>query len=156
MSRLDSKVKKIILPITTLGYQSIYYHSIDKRVNESIVIIPITEAEEKSLDSGELRVDKGNQRFTITKSELICYGEIDLSTNSDDYKVIENMKWLDSLGFQGLCIPSDYDYNEHACYSPTGRLRYYETWNPAVAAQYRHGCLGKPKRCCIFKQRSYG
>ena len=143
------------MPVTTLGYQSICYHFIDKRECESIVMIPITESEEKQLDDGFLQTKKGDQQFTIDRKDIICYGEIDFHTNSDDYSTIENMKWLDYLGFQGLCLPSDYNYEEHACYPPNNRLRYYETFNPAVVAQYKHAYLGKPKRCCIFKQKTY-
>ena len=65
---------------------------------------------------------------------------------------IANMNWLDHLGLQGVTVPSDYDYEEHCCYPPGKYIRFYDTTNPAVVARYAHACLGKPKRCCIFRQ----
>lgn len=143
------------MPITTTGYHLICYHSINKHEQELIFMIPITENEENKLDSGHLSVFLEGKLYTITSSEIICYGKIDLNTNSDDYHTIENMKWLDYLQALGIPVPSDYNYKEHACYPPTRKLRYYDTTNPAVVAQYVHGRLGKPERCCIFKHKRY-
>ena len=81
--------------ITPIGYQVISSHFINKLEKELIVIIPITEQEEHRLDNGFLKVRKGNVEFNIYANQIICYGEIDLSTNSDDFNVIENMNFLD-------------------------------------------------------------
>ena len=143
------------MPITNLGYQMICYHSISKLEREIIIMIPITEKEEKELDSGFLQTNRDNQTFNIHSNEIICYGEIDFHTSSDDYRVIENMKWLDHLYVKGLAVPSDYDYEEHVCYPPGRKLRYTETFNPAVVAQYIHARLNKPERVCIFKEKQY-
>ena len=146
-----------MMPITNLGYQLIYFHSISRTEGESIFMIPITEKEEKALDKGYLRkVINDNDVFEIESNQIIAYGEIDFTTNSDDYNSIEMMNWLESLGTKGLCVPSDYDYEEHCCYTPLKKVRYYETFNPAIIAQYKHAVLGKPQRCCIFKKRIYG
>lgn len=139
--------------ITPIGYQVISSHFINKLEKELIVIIPITEQEEHRLDNGFLKVKKGNVEFNIYANQIICYGEIDLSTNSDDFNVIENMNFLDHLTGIGICVPSRYNYEEHCAYSPNRKPLYYDTVNPAIVTQYKHGILGKPKRCCIFKER---
>jgi len=141
------------MPTTNLDYQLICSHSINKFEKELIVIIPITEKEEKQLDKGFLQTTRDNQTFNIHSNEIICYGEIDFNTGSEDYDVIEDMKWLDHLEAKGICIPSDYNYTNHTCYPPGRKVRWTETFNPAVLAQYIHARLGKPERCCIFKEK---
>ncbi len=143
------------MPTTDLSYQVICSHSTSRIKKELIVIIPITEKEEKQLDKGFLQTTRDDQTFNIHSNDIVCYGDIDFSTGSDDYNAIERMKWLDYLGVKGICVPSDYDYETHCCYSPERFARYTETFNPAVLAQYIHGRLGKPQRCCIFKEHIY-
>ena len=144
------------MPLTDLTYQVMCSHSINKVEKELVIIIPITEKEEEHLDKGSLRTVKSGITFNIESSDIICYGQIDFSNKSDDYAILEEMRWLDYLGAKGLCIPSDYNYNEHCCYSPISRCRYTETFNPAKVSQYFHARLNKPQRCCIFKERRYG
>lgn len=123
-------------------------------------MIPITEKEELALDNGFLQTVRNGFTFNINNnkkySDIIAYGEIDLHNGSDDFEVIQNMNFLDHLGALGICIPSDFNYDENCCYSPIKHYRYYDTTNPAKVAQYYHARLGKPKRCCIFKERIYG
>lgn len=144
------------MPMTDLNYQVICSRSISKTEKEVIIIISITEEEEKALDNGFLKTTKGGQTFTIHGYEVICYGEIDFDTNSEDYLVIEDMNWLNYLDVKGIYIPADYNYDEHCCYPPERRVRYTETFNPAVLTQYLYAKLGKPKRCCIFKEKRNG
>lgn len=144
------------MPLTDLKYQVICSRSISKIESEFIIMIPISEKEETALDKGFLVTKRDGFMFTIDKSNVICYGEIDFNDSSDDFKVIQGMNWLDHLGSLGLCVPSDYVYEEHCCYSPIKSCRYYDTTNPAVVAQYIHAKLGKPQRCCIFKERRNG
>lgn len=119
-------------------------------------MIPISEYEEHNLDRGGLHAIRDNQEFFILSKNVICYGEIDFSNSSEDMDTIANMNWLDHLILQGITVPSDYNYEEHCCYSPTNKYRYYDTTNPAVIAQYMHARLGKPQRCCIFKEKRNG
>ena len=119
---------------------------------ESIIMISISEEEEQKLDKGCLYVKKGNKAFYILPKNIICYGEIDFSDFSEDLNTISNMKWLDHLTLRGVTIPANYDYNEHCAYSNTKFVKYYDSTNPAVVSKYVHGCLGKPKRCCIFRE----
>lgn len=144
------------MPLTDLTYQVICSHSISKVETELVIMIPISEQEELAIDKGLLITTRNGFKFAIDKSTVICYGEIDFHDNSDDFDVIQGMNWLDHLGALGICVPSDYNYEEHCCYSPNKSYRYYDTTNPAVVAQYMHARLGKPQRCCIFKEKRNG
>lgn len=138
---------------TRTDYYVITSRSFSSANKELIVMIPISEEEETKLDKGHLCCERGNIKFDIYASDIICYGEIDFSNNSDDLKVISTMNWLDHLSLHGICVPSDYNYEEHCCYSPIKTFRYYDTMNPAIVARYVHAYLGKPQRCCLFRER---
>lgn len=144
------------MPIISTGYTMICHRSITKTDTQCIYMIDISEEDELKLDKGLLIKEVKDKVFSIPSSDVICYGEIDFRTNSDDYLAISCMNWLDYLGVFGIPVPSDYDYDEHCCNSPLNVYRWYDTTNPAIVSQYIHGCLGKPKRCCIFKERQYG
>ena len=123
-----------------------------KASKELIIMASITEEQEKQLDNGSLTLVTRNKRtFIIDASNKPVYGTIDFSTNSDDYIRLEEMDWLNYLTFGGIAVPSDYDYKTHTCHSPINTYRYYDTVNPAILAQYKHACIGKPERVCIFK-----
>lgn len=134
-------------------YQVICSHSLTKAESESIIMISITEDEEVALDKGLLKTVKNGIEFDILSNRVICYGEIDFHNGSDDYYVIEGMSWLNHLIERGICVPANYNYDEHCCYSPINKAKWYDTTNPAIVAQYTHGKLGKPKRCCIFREK---
>ena len=119
-------------------------------------MIPITDKEEQELDKGVLHTVKSEFVFNIESRNVICYGEINFHDNSEDFNVIENMNWLSWVCGLGVCVPSDYNYEEHCCYSPMKHYRYYDTSNPAIVAQYFHARLGKTERVCIFKEKRYG
>lgn len=144
------------MPITNMEYQILCSRSTNNKERELIIMIPISDKEELALDNGLLVTHKSDVTFNIDKHNIIAYGEIDFSDNSDDFNVIQGMRWLDHLDGLGIIVPSEYNYEEHCCYSPIKSYRYYDTTNPAVVAQYFHGILGKPKRCCIFKEKRYG
>ena len=148
------------MPITDLDYQVICSHSITKLEKELIIITPISEKEEAKLDSlssdNSIIITRGNQNYTIENKNVIAYGQIDFHQGSDDFNALENMTWLNHLITRGVCIPSDYNYDEHACYTPTNMYRYYDSFNPAYVSQYYHARLGKPERCLIFKEKRYG
>ena len=70
--------------------------------------------------------------------------------------LIQKYPWILPRNRWNGKVPSDYNYEEHCCYSPIRSYRYYDTTNPAVVAQYMHARLGKPQRCCIFKEKRNG
>lgn len=137
------------MPLTPLTYQVICSHSLTNNEDEQIIIIPISEKEEAELDEGALHTKRDNFSFDIEGSNIICYGEIDFHSNSEDFKVLQN------ITIQGLkaYVPADYNYDEHCCYSPRKSYRYHDTFDFAKLAQYFHARLNKPQRCCIFKER---
>ena len=76
------------MPLTDLHYQVICSRSISKVETELIIMIPISEKEEAALDKGLLVTKRDGFQFTIDKSTVICYGEIDFHDSSDDFNVI--------------------------------------------------------------------
>lgn len=132
--------------------QTMHSHFINKNVIEHIVIIPITEKQEQKLDAGMAYITINNENKVIYSSDVVCYGEIDFSTGSDDFLTIKGMNWLDDLVTHGAYIPANFNYENNNCDAP---YRLEETFNPAKVAQYYHAKLGKPERCCIFKLKGY-
>lgn len=137
------------MPITTIGYQVIC--PISTRKEGSIIMIPITEKEENELDSGFLNCIKGECNFIVNANNIIAYGAIDFDDSSDDMVYLEDLNILEYMCATGICIPADYSYREHCCYSPFKRYRYYDTTNPGKVLQYKHAVLNKPERVAIFK-----
>ena len=71
--------------------------SINRNANkELIIMIPITEDDEKQLDKGSLHIIKGDQEFVILPDKIICYGKIDFSNNSEDLDTISNIFLISS------------------------------------------------------------
>lgn len=148
------------MPITDLDYQVICSHSINKIERELVIITPISEKEEAELDKlssdNFVVITRSNQDYTIEIRNVIAYGQIDFHQSSDDFNTLENMTWLNHMINRGVCIPADYNYDEHCCYSPISSYRYYDSTNPAYVSQYYHARLGKPERCLIFKEKRHG
>ena len=112
----------------------------------------ITEEEENKLDNSEnIVIDRGDISFDIKPNNVYCYGSVDFSTDSSDYNIIDDFDFLKHLTDTGVKIPSDYNYKEHACYSPLSRCRWTETWSPAELAQIAYSYIGKPERIVLFK-----
>jgi len=135
------------------------YHllSSHKEPNRKTVLLYMTyisKEEEKLLDANkQLDVIRGNQNFSINLNNTYCYGQVDFNTGSDDMYDIEDFDFLDYLtGFSGIHIRNGYNYKEHTCTSTERRCGWTETWNPAIVAQFAHGCLGKPERIVLFRK----
>ena len=129
------------------------YRDINKR-KVMIYMTYITEEDENILDNNkELNIVRDDLKFKINLNNTYCYGEVDFTNDSDDMYNIENFNFLDYLtGFSGIPIRNGYDYDNHECTSVEQRCGWTETWNPAVLAQFAHGCLGKPDRIVLFRQ----
>ena len=122
------------------------------RISHKVIITGITEGEELLLDDGHaITITRGDMIFVIEPKDIVAYGIIDFSTNSEDYETIEEFRYLDHLGLFGVSIPANYHYDEHCAYSDTNRYKTFDTTNPARLAQYAHGFIGKPERSLIFK-----
>lgn len=117
-----------------------------------INITRLTEREELRIKDGQdIYIVRDGIKYKIKQSSIICFGTIDLSTDSDDYYDIEDLDLL-AAATEPFHMPSPYDYKTHATVlSDTGRsYRYTETYNGAQVAQYLHACIGKPERILIF------
>lgn len=119
-------------------------------------MIPITKDEEHQLDCGSFDYSSGNFNILIDRTCKPIYGKIDFHTDSDDWYILETMDWLNHLCGMGVSVPSNYNYEEHCCYSNNKKIMTYDTTNPAVVAQYKHALLGKPERVCIFRYKING
>lgn len=116
----------------------------------AIVMIPITaEAEQKLDERKSFGIECGDRIFVIGPSNVKYYGEIDFNRGSDDYAVLEDSHLFFPMPFQGACVPANYDYEKHCCYSDIKKPRWFDTVNAALVCQYAHGVLNKPKRVAI-------
>lgn len=153
MSNYDLKTKQYVikLPIRE-DYYSLVSKKNTSKQNESVVMTYITEAEENAIDKGKtITLKRGNLSFTVNPTNIYCYGEIDFSNDSEDMNVISTFTWLDHLLTRGVYVPSHYNYERHECVSNNKRPMWYDTTKCEVYAKYVHACLGKPKRCLIFR-----
>lgn len=117
-----------------------------------VVMLGITEEQEKKLDKGEDFIIKTNLgSFHIESEFCFAYGELDLSPNSDDIIKMDKADWFKSIE---IChwIPSEYDYETHTVTSDKRGGRTFSTIYLRDYLPYLHGCINKPKRIVIFKE----
>lgn len=116
-----------------------------------VVIMPITEEEEKDLNNNRHLVHNylGNE-FYIEPALCYAYGELDLSPNSKDIEKIYKANWFDKMDIN-ITLHSEYDYETHTVTSDVVGGRWYETDDPRLFLPYFHACLNKPDRVVIFK-----
>lgn len=116
-----------------------------------IVMTYLTERDYRNIKQGEdILVKRGNREFLIQQDNIYCFGEIDFNNNSEDMEELDTFNFFDHLMAKGPCIPADYDYINHCCYSPINRPKYYETFKVSKYLQYKHGILCKPKYTILF------
>lgn len=119
---------------------------------KAIIMLPITKDEESKLDERKaFGKEIGGSIIPLGPSNVKYYGEIDFSTGSEDYTVLEESKLFFPMSFQGVSVPANYDYDKHVCYSDIKKPRWYDTVNAAIICQYAHGILNKPKRVAIIE-----
>jgi len=115
-----------------------------------VVMTYITDKEEDKLDKGlSFTMVRGDKKFKVDtyRTNVICYGKIDFTRNSDDYCQLEELIKFNNI----VHIPIDYDLETHCCYSPIRRYRTCECSNIAEICHYNYGVLGKPEKVIIFK-----
>ena len=133
-----------------------HYHTMAylfKGVREyGMIMIPITKDDEEKLDKREsFNVECGDKTFPVGPSNVKYYGEIDFHQGSEDYTILEESHMFFPMSFQGACIPANYDYDKHCCYSDGRKAKWFDTVNAAIICQYAHGVLGKPERVAIIE-----
>ena len=72
--------------------------------------------------------------------------------NSEDYEQLAESPILNSIVANGVRMPANYDYDKHCCYTPKPYALTWETFRPELITQFKHGMLGKPRKCIIFKR----
>ena len=83
----------------------------------------------------------------VDEINILSYGEIDLSKNSD----IEHIKDLKLINEDyGNYVPSTFNYDKATVKSKDGRIKEYTTYNPILNFKYCHCRIGKPKRVIIY------
>ena len=118
----------------------------------AIVMLPITKEDEQKLDERQaFGKEIGDRIFPLGPSNVKYYGEIDFHQGSEDYSILEESHLFFPMQFQGACIPANYDYDKHCCYSDGKTAKWFDTVNAALVCQYAHGVLGKPKRVAILE-----
>ena len=112
----------------------------------------LTEQEEKLLDEGKtIIISRKNTDFTIRPIDLVAYGKIDYSDDSEDLDTISQFNWFrNDNKMCGFVMPSEYDYKTHSVTSDIKGGRKFDTTQCDIVAQYIHGCIGKPERTIIF------
>ena len=131
------------------------YHTYN-RTTKAIIMSYLTEAEEKAIDDEEeITIKRGNCSFPVSIKNIYVYGNIDFSKDSEDLDRLSNFDWFTIKDMQGVCIPANYEYETHSCYSKMDKPEYFDTTRAECVCKYVHGFLGHPKRCVIFSH-TYG
>lgn len=117
-------------------------------------MIEINEEEEELIDNigkETITFKRGDKVFSIKMNDIYCYGDIDLN-KQDICDRISKFSFLSHLGFSGIPIYSNYDYETHTCLTSIKKLMWSETWNPLDLVRYAHACLNKPNKILLFSQ----
>ena len=133
-------------------FQVISSHTEGGKTKE-IIITYLTESEEKLIDSGKVvKLKRGSLTFEVSEKNILVKGAIDFTNGSVDYEMLKEMMWFNHLAQSGVNILADYNYKENTAVSDIPGGRWYDTVRTEVVTQFKHGQLGKPKRCVIFKR----
>lgn len=118
-----------------------------------IIMAPITEEQEKSLDREEIIVleDQYNRTFIVTPKNCYAYGKLDLSPRSEDINKIIKARLFKGFYINIVCL-TNYDYDSHTVISDVPGGRWYETDNVENYLPFLHGKIGKPERVVIFRK----
>ena len=117
-----------------------------------IIIAPITEEQEKELDSNNMIVlrDQYSRTFIATPKNSYAYGKLNLSPKSEDINKILKAQLFRGFYINIVCF-TDYDYDSHTVTSDVPGGRWYETDNVENYLPFLHGKIGNPERVVIFK-----
>lgn len=118
----------------------------------AVIMLSISKEDEQKLDERQSFGKEVEDRiFPLGPTNVKYYGEIDFHQGSEDYSILEESHLFFPMPFQGACIPANYDYDKHCCYSDGKTAKWFDTVNAALVCQYAHGVLGKPKRVAILE-----
>lgn len=152
-SDLREMVYTIPMPVFINSAVVISTKKVAGTIKEIVTLTGITEKDCKNLSQGiDINIKRDNILYTITADDVYCFGKIDFNEGSDDCKELNTFKWLDDLFVKGVCIPANYNYDNHECKSPIKTYLYTETFNISTLCRYLHGSIGKPEFSLIFKR----
>ena len=66
--------------------------------------------------------------------------------------MLKEETWFNHLTHRGVNVLANYNYKENTAISDIPGGRWYDTVRTEVITQFKHGQLGKPKSCIIFKR----
>lgn len=115
----------------------------DKGILTKVMMMPITEADEKFIDDNQyFEIGKN----TIQKAQIYLYGEVNFS--EDDLNKIDKTNIVPE---DGGWIYSNLDL-EKGIVTFEGKVpKQYPTFDTIVWFEYNYLLIGKPKRIIIFK-----
>lgn len=109
------------------------------------VIRPITEEDEKTLDSDEQIVIDGN---LINKDNIYCYGEFNIDNPED----IEYIKKFSIINFdENNSVYSNYNFKEGTVTIEGNIAKTFSCYNVVKWFKYNYLLIGKPNRIIIYK-----
>lgn len=118
-----------------------------------IVMNAITEEQQKIIANGNtVSVHLGKYDFKLNNENVYVYGELDMKNHNDLDCIEDNVNI--TFSDKGYIIPANYKYDTHTCESVNGFIGHHETFSIIELVEYGHGCIGKPKLCCIHKVNS--
>ena len=116
-----------------------------------IIFTYLTDEEECRLENDEdIIITRGDLEFTVRRSLVYAYGELDLNPKSELLKMMYDAPWLNRV-YVNQFMPSNYDFETHTSVSNTKLGGWYDTSNPATFMPFLWNCIGKPKKVIIFK-----
>lgn len=117
----------------------------------NVIVTYLTDKEEEDYERKYIiEIQRGNTKFTISDNNIYCYGDIDLSKDSEDVEALKDLPILNNLKGIGVRIPANYNYETHTCTSDNKFAKYYESWNIVDIIKYAKGVLNKPGKLIIF------
>lgn len=153
MSKLSTEIKERVIQMPTDKTYRVISLRKTPIYKELFIITGISELEYKKIKASDnLNIIRGNVKFNITPDDVLCYGDIDFHNGSEDCDTLDTFNWLEQLYVKGICIPANYDYDNHQCVTKYKRIMYTETFKNSVLCRYYHACLGKPKYTLIFRE----
>lgn len=133
-------------------FQLLAYRTKPGNLRTYMYIIGIDDNTEKDIQNEKTVFFKDEkQNFVIKPNDVILFGNIDLSHNSDDSNYVLDCNWINDMPF-GIRIPSNYDYEHNSITKVDNVIKYYDTRNPLEILKYKHGLIGKPDKVLIFEQ----
>lgn len=147
-------VETINLPINKT-YSIITCHTDAFKKNNKVytIISYLNDDENKFIDEDKsiIKIIRENKTFKISKKDIIGWGKIDLSDDSNDIAYIKKAIIINCEAGRGETVPAKYDYNTHTAKTVDGIAKRFDTTDPILLLKYHHGLLGKPNKVIIFK-----